>query len=133
MVIPLDVEARPGDLTQEQLVHVISSRHAGGKALKTGMPKVVVDVREFRSSLPSLLHAQNFTIEPTTLLVGDYILSPEMCVERKSIADLIQSFNSGRLYQQCEMMSAHYKTPILLIEFDEKKSFTLEVCSPLFC
>lgn len=40
MVIPLDVEARPGDLTQEQLVHVISSRHAGGKALKTGMPKV---------------------------------------------------------------------------------------------
>lgn len=24
------------------------------------------------------------------------------------------------------MMSAHYKTPILLIEFDEKKSFTLE-------
>jgi len=126
MVIPLDVEARPGDLTQEQLVHVISSRHAGGKALKTGMPKVVVDVREFRSSLPSLLHAQNFTIEPTTLLVGDYILSPEMCVERKSIADLIQSFNSGRLYQQCEMMSAHYKTPILLIEFDEKKSFTLE-------
>jgi DNA excision repair protein ERCC-4 len=57
-----------------------------------------VDVREFRSSLPSLLHAKNFTIEPTTLLVGDYILSPEMCVERKSIADLIQSFNSGRLY-----------------------------------
>ncbi|PLW45058.1 hypothetical protein PCANC_09542 [Puccinia coronata f. sp. avenae] len=126
MVIPLEVEARPGDLSQEVLVHAISSRQAGGKSLKVGMPKVVVDVREFRSSLPSLLHAKNFTIEPTTLLVGDYILSPEMCVERKSIADLIQSFNSGRLYQQCEMMSAHYKTPILLIEFDEKKSFTLE-------
>jgi hypothetical protein len=30
------------------------------------------------------------------------------------------------------MMSAHYKTPILLIEFDEKKSFTLEVCGLVF-
>ncbi|POV99012.1 hypothetical protein PSHT_13729 [Puccinia striiformis] len=126
MVIPLEVESRPGEHSQEELVHAISSRQAGGKLLKVGMPKVVVDVREFRSSLPSLLHAGNFRIEPTTLLVGDYILSPEMCVERKSIADLIQSFNSGRLYQQCETMSAHYKTPILLIEFDEKKSFTLE-------
>lgn len=126
MVIPLEVEARPGDNTQGQLVQSISSRQAGGRMLKVGMPKVVVDVREFRSSLPSLLHAGNFTVEPTTLLIGDYILSPEMCVERKSIVDLIQSFNSGRLYQQCEMMSAHYKQPILLIEFDEKKSFTLE-------
>ncbi|WAQ81081.1 hypothetical protein PtA15_1A419 [Puccinia triticina] len=126
MVIPIEAEARPGDLSQEELVQAISSRQAGGKALKVGMPKVIVDVREFRSSLPSLLHAANFMIEPTTLLIGDYILSPEMCVERKSIADLIQSFNSGRLYQQCEMMSAHYKIPILLIEFDEKKSFTLE-------
>lgn len=25
-------------------------------------------------------------------------------------------------------MTAHYKQPILLIEFDEKKSFNLEVC-----
>lgn len=31
-------------------------------------------------------------------------------------------------YQQCELMTAHYKQPILLIEFDEKKSFNLDVC-----
>ena len=30
--------------------------------------------------------------------VGDYILSPEICVERKSISDLISSLSSGRLY-----------------------------------
>jgi hypothetical protein len=40
MVIPLEVEARPGDLSQEVLVHAISSRQAGGKSLKVGMPKV---------------------------------------------------------------------------------------------
>jgi DNA excision repair protein ERCC-4 len=75
------------------------------------------------------LHAAKFDVVPLTLTIGDYILSPSMCVERKSIPDLIQSFNSGRLYQQCELMSIHYKQPILLIEFDQKKSFNLEVRS----
>ncbi|KAH9811883.1 DNA repair protein rad16 [Melampsora americana] len=125
MVVPLQAEVRPGESTEEETLRTISSR-LGGKALQSGLPQVVVDVREFRSSLPSLLHAANFLVEPTTLVVGDYIISPEMCVERKSISDLIQSFNSGRLFQQCEMMTAHYKQPILLIEFDQKKSFSLD-------
>ena len=29
--------------------------------------------------------------------VGDYILTPDMCVERKSVSDLIGSLNNGRL------------------------------------
>jgi hypothetical protein len=61
------------------------------------------------------------------LQVGDYILSPEICVERKSLADLFQSFNSGRLYNQAEAMTRYYKTPVLLIEFDQDKSFSLQV------
>ena len=32
-----------------------------------------------------------------------------------------------RSYTQCEFMSVHYKQPILLIEFEEHKSFSLEV------
>ena len=40
--------------------------------------------------------------------------------------DLIQSFSSGRLYNQTETMMQHYKNPMLLIEFDQSKSFTLE-------
>lgn len=54
-------------------------------------------MREFRSNLPSLLHAADMLIIPATLTVGDYIITPTMCVERKSVPDLIQSFNSGRL------------------------------------
>ena len=30
-------------------------------------------------------------------------------------------------YTQCELMSVHYKHPLLLIEFEEHKSFSLEV------
>jgi DNA excision repair protein ERCC-4 len=60
--------------------------------------QVVVDIREFRSSLPGLLHAGHFEVVPVTLNIGDYIITPDMSVERKSIPDLISSFNSGRLY-----------------------------------
>lgn len=54
-------------------------------------------MREFRSSLPNLLHKAKFQIVPLTLTVGDYILTPDLCVERKSLPDLVQSFMSGRL------------------------------------
>jgi len=65
-------------------------------------------------------------IVPCMLTVGDYVLSPNIVVERKSVGDLISSFKDGRLYNQCETMFAHYKSPMLLIEFDQNKSFTLE-------
>lgn len=86
----------------------------------------MVDVREFRSSLPSLLHGRNMDTIPCMLTVGDYVLTPNICVERKSISDLISSFKNGRLYNQAETMLLHYKNPMLLIEFDQNKSFTLE-------
>lgn len=59
--------------------------------------KIIVDTRDLRSSLPFLLHIYGFEIEPLTIPIGDYILSPTICVERKSLPDLIQSLNSGRL------------------------------------
>jgi len=60
------------------------------------------------------------------LTVGDYVLTPDICIERKSVTDLIASLNSGRLYNQAETMLQHYKSPMLLIEFSRDKSFTLE-------
>ena len=83
-------------------------------------------MREFRSELPSLLHKRGIDIEPLTLEVGDYILTPEICVERKSISDLIGSLNSGRLYNQATSMSRFYSKPMLLIEFDSNKPFSLQ-------
>lgn len=58
--------------------------------------------------------------------VGDYILSPEIVVERKSLPDLFGSFISGRLYHQAELMSRNYKIPVLLIEFEQDKQFCLQ-------
>lgn len=39
-------------------------------------------------------------LAPVTLEVGDYVLGGGMVVERKALPDLVQSLNSGRLYQQ---------------------------------
>ncbi|KAF1944180.1 DNA repair endonuclease XPF [Clathrospora elynae] len=113
---------------EEAFLRTINTRIAGGGRLAatTEPPRVVVDVREFRSSLPSLLHGRSMVIVPCMLTVGDYILTPQICIERKSIRDLISSFTNGRLFNQVESMMEHYKHPMLLIEFDQNKSFTLE-------
>lgn len=106
---------------------VVDTRKSGGRVPDCNLSKtIVVDMREFRSELPSLIHKRGIDIEPVTLEVGDYILTPDICVERKSISDLIGSLNNGRLYTQCVAMTRFYKRPILLIEFDESKSFSLQ-------
>uniref|UniRef100_A0A3P8RP92 DNA repair endonuclease XPF n=1 Tax=Amphiprion percula TaxID=161767 RepID=A0A3P8RP92_AMPPE len=87
--------------------------------------RVIVDMREFRSELPSLLHRRGLDIDPVTLEVGDYILTPDTCVERKSVSDLIGSLQSGRLYTQCLSMTRYYRKAVLLIEFDPAKPFSL--------
>jgi len=89
---------------------------------------VIVDVREFRNStsLPLMLHREHMNVVPVTLKVGDYILSPQVCVERKCISDLFSSTLHGRLYDQILQITRYYQVPILLIEFDEKKPFSLQ-------
>lgn len=113
---------------QESFLRTVNTRIAGGGRLAATAepPRVVVDVREFRSSLPSLLHGRSMVVVPCMLTVGDYVLTPHICIERKSIKDLISSFADGRLFHQAETMFQHYKNPMLLIEFDQQKAFTLE-------
>lgn len=128
MSVVMTVDAHGVEDPQEAFLRTINTRIAGGGRLAATAqpPRVVVDVREFRSSLPSLLHGRSMVIVPCMLTVGDYILSPNICIERKSVSDLISSFRDGRLYSQAETMFQHYKSPMLLIEFDQNKSFTLE-------
>jgi DNA excision repair protein ERCC-4 len=107
----------------------INTRIAGGGRIISATaepPTIVVDIRELRSPLVSLIHASNVVVVPCTLTVGDYVLSPEIVVERKSLRDLQQSFRSGRLFQQVAQMTKYYQYQMLLIEFDQNKSFTLE-------
>ncbi|KAL6579018.1 DNA repair endonuclease uvh1 [Orobanche minor] len=117
----------PQSVTAQNLI----TRKAGGKKEAQKEMQIIVDMREFMSSLPNVLHQKGMRIIPVTLEVGDYILSPLICVERKSIHDLFGSFSSGRLYHQVEMMSRYYRIPVLLIEFSQDKSFSFQSASEI--
>uniref|UniRef100_A0A8C9TMV2 DNA repair endonuclease XPF n=1 Tax=Scleropages formosus TaxID=113540 RepID=A0A8C9TMV2_SCLFO len=136
MVVPEEREGREGtnlDLirSQEPANATTNTCKAGGQEQNVESSRVIVDMREFRSELPSLLHRRGLDIEPVTLEVGDYILTADMCVERKSVSDLIGSLQSGRLYTQCLSMTRFYRRPVLLIEFDPAKPFSLVARSDL--
>ncbi|SCU88325.1 LAFA_0E12024g1_1 [Lachancea sp. 'fantastica'] len=123
--------SRYKNLTQRKLLltqQLRSSRVAGGQKAFEALTNdvVIVDMREFRAPLPGLLYRYGVRVIPCMLTVGDYILSPQICVERKSVPDLIGSFKNGRLDEQCKNMSKHYEYPTLLIEFDDIDSFSLE-------
>ncbi|CAL9046933.1 DNA repair endonuclease UVH1-like isoform X1 [Musa acuminata AAA Group] len=136
MMIPVDQNGRcigPSTSCEPQSVIAQNSltRKAGGRKLQEKKMQVIVDMREFMSSLPNVLHLKGMHVIPVTLEVGDYVLSPQICVERKSIADLFQSFASGRLYHQVETMSRYYRMPVLLIEFSQDKSFSFQSASDI--
>eukprot|EP00741_Cyanophora_paradoxa_P004567 tig00000808_g4435.t1 len=121
------LEAPAGPASTIEAANAVT-RVAGGapRPPPASRPAVVVDLREFRSSLPGILHARGFDVHPATLIVGDYVLAPDVVVERKSPSDLFQSLGSGRLYAQCEAMQRHYKTFLLLIEFEAGRAFGLQ-------
>eukprot|EP01041_Mallomonas_annulata_P000717 gene717-1382_t len=136
--IDLDTETALAAAEASRTELSLDTRTGSGVSKRTGTGSgkdkpvlVLADLREFRSILPSLLHRGGLRLLPITLTVGDFILAPQICVERKGISDLFQSFASGRLYNQADMMSRHYKFPCLLIEFTGEKSFSLQATSDI--
>ncbi|ULU05715.1 hypothetical protein L3Y34_017981 [Caenorhabditis briggsae] len=83
-------------------------------------PKIIVDMREFNSELPTVLYTKGYDVVATTIEIGDYILSPNIAIERKALDDLTQSLQSGRVFKQIEQMLEHYDCTILLIESNRK-------------
>ena len=88
--------------------------------------RIVIDERERKSGIPKLLKAIGVNVELKTLPIGDYIVSPETVVERKSIHDLMSSIFDGRLFDQCNRLKDHFQFPIILLEgeVDEIESIT---------
>ena len=78
------------------------------------------------SGIPKLLKDIGVNVEIKTLPIGDYIVSHETVVERKSINDLISSIFDGRLFDQCNRLKEHFQFPIILLEgnVDEIESIT---------
>ncbi len=84
-------------------------------------PRVVVDERERQSGVPERLSGLGVRVYFNRLPVADYVISPEVAVERKSISDLISSIYDGRLFIQASEISSAYRKPYLLVEGDVKE------------
>ncbi len=82
------------------------------------MPEIIVDYREQASELPRILAEMGFKVGFRQLIVGDYIISEDLAIERKTMHDFISSLFDGRLFRQADSLSSNYKTPIILIEGD---------------
>ena len=59
--------------------------------------RIVVDEREKRSRIPGLLRQAGAVTDFAHLKVGDYVISAETAIERKTIQDLLNSVYDGRL------------------------------------
>ncbi|MFQ6050340.1 MAG: DEAD/DEAH box helicase [Candidatus Hydrothermarchaeota archaeon] len=78
-------------------------------------PEIIIDNRE----LPSLgkeLMERGVRLSPTTLEIGDYILSERVAVERKTVDDFLQSIVDKRLLSQVLELKRNYKNPLLIVE-----------------
>ncbi|HEY1211763.1 MAG TPA: ERCC4 domain-containing protein [Nitrososphaera sp.] len=78
--------------------------------------RIVVDEREKNSNIPDLLKEAGAAIDFAQLRVGDYIVSSEMAVERKTIRDLVSSIYDGRLFVQCSDLVKNYQKPLLVVQ-----------------
>lgn len=83
--------------------------------------RVIADEREKASGVPEELSKLNVRVYFSRLPVADYVLNPELAVERKSVRDLVSSVYDSRLFYQAAKLSAAYAKPFLLVEGDSKE------------
>lgn len=83
--------------------------------------RVVVDEREKASRVPEELSKLNVRVYFSRLPVADYVLNPEIGVERKSVRDLVASVYDARLFYQSARLAASYAKPYLLVEGDSRE------------
>lgn len=77
---------------------------------------IYVDNRELQSDIAKELILRGVDVRPINLEIGDYVLSDEVVVERKTVEDFAKSIIDKRIFNQIINMRDLYSKPILLIE-----------------
>ncbi len=86
---------------------------------------VYVDSREQNSAIADKLSSLGCEVRVKMLDVGDYVLSDAVVVERKTIADFLQSIIDGRLFEQLVSMKSNYEKPLLLVEGNFSRIYSI--------
>ncbi len=80
------------------------------------LPPIAVDYREEVEELLASLANRGYRLHRRQLAVGDYHISPDTVVERKTLNDFCRSLADGRLFRQAFRLSESAQNPILLLE-----------------
>jgi ERCC4-related helicase len=86
---------------------------------------IYADTREQASSVVKELTQHDAFVKVKQLDVGDYVLSDDICVERKTMQDFLESMVDGRLFQQLVSLSSNYSSPLILLEGEREDLFTM--------
>lgn len=87
--------------------------------------RIIADERERKSGIPTLLRKAGISLETKTLPIGDYIVSNETIIERKSVHDLVSSVFDGRLFDQCTRLKENFKMPVLVVEGNTDELYSI--------
>jgi len=85
---------------------------------KTDQPTIIIDTRE-ASSAPKIvkgLTEMGATIRLEALQKGDYIVSDQVAVERKTVNDFVYTLTRRFLFEQLFKLKEVYLKPFILIE-----------------
>jgi Fanconi anemia group M protein len=89
---------------------------------------VYVDVRE-SLLLVEELKRLGCRVNIKKLSIGDYVVSSDIVIERKTVDDFVKSIIDGRLFKQLAAMCEEYRRPILIIEGDRRKAVGIGIAS----
>ncbi|MBM5805706.1 MAG: hypothetical protein FJZ49_06580 [Candidatus Verstraetearchaeota archaeon] len=78
--------------------------------------KIIVDHRERSSQVVEGLSRLGAVLEFKSLKVGDYVLSDDVAVERKTYDDFAGSIIDRRLFEQTRALKEAYGRPMILLE-----------------
>jgi len=81
--------------------------------------EIVVDQRELDSAIArDLSTREGIETRLETLAVGDYVVSDRVAIERKTVADFLDTLTGGdrSLFEQVGDLSRHYARPVVLLE-----------------
>jgi Fanconi anemia group M protein len=93
------------------MIHDIFSKKAKEEKIKSS--KIIIDVHEKNSLVPSFLNESKLDIEFQNLTTGDYLIR-DVIIERKTISDFISSMISKRLIQQILELQTYTRKFLIL-------------------
>lgn len=85
---------------------------------KVNRPVVYADTREGNSKVIRHLNEMELDVQVKTMTVGDYQVSDEVIIERKTAKDFVDSILDKRLFKQATDLREEFKKPIIILEGD---------------